>query len=181
MVTRRAFIGQLSALAGAGFLPTRSILAQIVPVYTFAYRKLPMRPGEGGDVLVIGSQSDGGNVLILPSEAGTIVVDAKFAHTAWDLRRDITTHINGEVDLLINTHHHADHTGGNWIFREQATIVAGILHHVLEVTGSEHRAVLEQKIADKFGPVVLAIARDAVEPKLHRRGAVRSWQSFRMT
>ena len=60
---------------------------------------------------------------------------------------------------------------------EQATIVAGILHHVLEETASEHRAVLEQKIADKFGPVVLAIARDAVEPKLDRRGAERSWQS----
>ena len=59
---------------------------------------------------------------------------------------------------------------------EQATIVAGILHHVLEETASEHRAVLEQKIADKFGPVVLAIARDAVEPKLDRRGAERSWQ-----
>ena len=60
---------------------------------------------------------------------------------------------------------------------EQATIVAGILHHVLEETASEHRAVLERKIADKFGPVVLAIARDAVEPKLDRRGAERSWQS----
>ncbi len=60
---------------------------------------------------------------------------------------------------------------------EQATIVAGILHHVLEETASQHRAVLEQKIADKFGPVVLAIARDAVEPKLDRRGAERSWQS----
>ena len=60
---------------------------------------------------------------------------------------------------------------------EQPTIVAGILHHVLEETTAEHRAVLEQKISDKFGPVVLAIARDAVEPKLDRRGAERSWQS----
>jgi (p)ppGpp synthase/HD superfamily hydrolase len=60
---------------------------------------------------------------------------------------------------------------------EQATIVAGILHHVLEEATAEHRAVLEQKISDKFGPVVLAIARDAVEPKLDRRGAERSWQS----
>lgn len=60
---------------------------------------------------------------------------------------------------------------------EQPTIVAGILHHVLEETTAEHRAVLEQKISDKFGPVVLAIARDAVEPKLDRRGEERSWQS----
>jgi hypothetical protein len=60
---------------------------------------------------------------------------------------------------------------------EQATIVAGILHHVLEETAPEHRPVLEQKIGDKFGPVVLAVARDAVEPKLDRRGRERSWQS----
>jgi (p)ppGpp synthase/HD superfamily hydrolase len=60
---------------------------------------------------------------------------------------------------------------------EQATIVAGILHHVLEETTPEHRGRLEQKIADKFGPVVLAIALDAVEPKFDRRGTERSWQS----
>jgi (p)ppGpp synthase/HD superfamily hydrolase len=60
---------------------------------------------------------------------------------------------------------------------EQATIVAGILHHVLEETAPEDRARLEQKIADKFGPVVLAIALDAVEPKFDRRGGERSWQS----
>ena len=60
---------------------------------------------------------------------------------------------------------------------EQATIVAGILHHVLEETAPAQRPLLEHKIADKFGPVVLAIARDAVEPKFDRRGAERSWQS----
>lgn len=59
---------------------------------------------------------------------------------------------------------------------EQATIVAGILHHVLEETPPERRPPLEQKIADKFGPVALAIARDAVEPKFDRRGE-RPWQA----
>ena len=59
---------------------------------------------------------------------------------------------------------------------EQATIVAGILHHVLEETPPDRRAVLEQKMADKFGPVALAIARDAVEPKFDRRGE-RAWQA----
>ena len=60
---------------------------------------------------------------------------------------------------------------------EQATIVAGILHHVLEETALDQRLVLEHKIADKFGPVVLAIARDAVEPKYDRRGGERPYQS----
>src|ERR671938_498226 len=39
------------------------------------------------------------------------------------------------------------------------------------------RPALERKIADKFGPVALAIAKDALEPKYDFRGAERSWQA----
>jgi (p)ppGpp synthase/HD superfamily hydrolase len=60
---------------------------------------------------------------------------------------------------------------------EQVTIVAGILHHVLEEAGPGRRQVLEGKISDKFGPVALAIAKDALEPKFDFRGAERSWQA----
>jgi (p)ppGpp synthase/HD superfamily hydrolase len=58
---------------------------------------------------------------------------------------------------------------------EQVTVVAGILHHVLEETAAHKRAVLEQKIAYKFGAVTLAIARDAIEPKYDHRGDERPW------
>jgi (p)ppGpp synthase/HD superfamily hydrolase len=58
---------------------------------------------------------------------------------------------------------------------EQVTIVAGILHHVLEDAPPDRHPTLEHKISDKFGPVVLAIARDALEPKLDWRGE-RAWQ-----
>ena len=60
---------------------------------------------------------------------------------------------------------------------EQVTVVAGILHHVLEEAAPHGRPVLERKIADKFGPVALAIAKDALEPKYDVRGAERSWQA----
>ena len=36
--------------------------------------------------------------------------------------------------------------------------------------------VLEHKISDKFGPVALAVAKDALEPKFDRRGEERAWQ-----
>lgn len=49
---------------------------------------------------------------------------------------------------------------------DEATIVAGILHHVLENAQPGARAELEQKVGTKFGPVVLAVACDAVEPGL---------------
>jgi (p)ppGpp synthase/HD superfamily hydrolase len=58
---------------------------------------------------------------------------------------------------------------------EQVTIVAGILHHVLEDASPDRHPTLEHNISDKFGPVVLAIARDALEPKLDWRGE-RAWQ-----
>jgi hypothetical protein len=59
---------------------------------------------------------------------------------------------------------------------EQVTIVGGILHLVLEEANPDRRPALERKIADKFGPVVLAIVRDALEPKYDRRGGERPWQ-----
>lgn len=60
---------------------------------------------------------------------------------------------------------------------DQITIVGGILHHVLEEALPDKRPVLERKIADKFGPVALAIAKDALEPKFDRRGGERPWQA----
>jgi (p)ppGpp synthase/HD superfamily hydrolase len=60
---------------------------------------------------------------------------------------------------------------------DQVTIVGGILHHVLEEAAPDKRPVLERKIADKFGPVALAVAKDALEPKFDHRGAERAWQA----
>jgi (p)ppGpp synthase/HD superfamily hydrolase len=60
---------------------------------------------------------------------------------------------------------------------EQVTIVAGILHHVLEETPPEQWPRMEHKISEKFGPVVLAVAKDALEPKYDRRGSERPWQA----
>jgi (p)ppGpp synthase/HD superfamily hydrolase len=60
---------------------------------------------------------------------------------------------------------------------DQITIVAGILHHVLEESVPDKRPVLERKISDKFGPVALAVANDALEPKFDRRGNERAWQA----
>jgi len=60
-----------------------------------------------------------------------------------------------------------------------ATVEAGVLHLVLE-EGSESRAALEAKIGHKFGPVVLAIARDATEPRYDERGTERPWRAAKL-
>ena len=60
---------------------------------------------------------------------------------------------------------------------EQVTVVAGILHHVLEETPPDRIPVMEQKISEKFGSVTLAVAKDAIEPKFDRRGGERPWRA----
>jgi (p)ppGpp synthase/HD superfamily hydrolase len=59
---------------------------------------------------------------------------------------------------------------------DEPTVVAGILHHVLEDALPARRGLLEQKIAEKFGPVVLAVALDACETRYGER-AERPWRA----
>jgi HD domain len=58
---------------------------------------------------------------------------------------------------------------------DEITVVAGIVHHVLEVTPGIDLVDLEHKIDEKFGPIVLAVAREAVEPHWDERGARLTW------
>lgn len=58
---------------------------------------------------------------------------------------------------------------------DETTLVAGILHHVLEVCDAAAREELARKIGEKFGSVVLAVAHDAVEPSLDGRGERLAW------
>ncbi|HLS48115.1 MAG TPA: HD domain-containing protein [Gemmatimonadales bacterium] len=60
---------------------------------------------------------------------------------------------------------------------EEVTLVAGILHHALEEADAAHRAELERKIREKFGPVVLGVAIDALEPRYDGRGLERPWRA----
>ncbi len=61
---------------------------------------------------------------------------------------------------------------------DEITIVAGILHHGLEEAAlEEERHDLRRKILDKFGPVVLGVVMDAVEPRYDHRGTERPWRA----
>ena len=59
---------------------------------------------------------------------------------------------------------------------EEATLLAAVMHHLLEEAEGAERRTLEGKIREKFGPVVLGIALDAAEPKLDRHGRERSFR-----
>lgn len=60
---------------------------------------------------------------------------------------------------------------------DQPTVMGGILHHVLEEVRPGDRALLEKKIVERFGSVVLAIARDALEQRYDAHGNDRPWRT----
>jgi len=69
-------------------------------------------------------QGAGGNIAASIGPDGTLIVDDQFA----PLAERIQTHLNkleGAVPkIVINTHHHGDHTGSNAAFGAQATVIA---------------------------------------------------------
>jgi len=81
----------------------------------------------------------GGTILFMLGENGTVVVDAQFPDTAQHCIDEIKTRTDKPFDILINTHHHGDHTAGNIAFK-------GLVTHVLS---HENSRINQQNVAAK--------------------------------
>ena len=67
----------------------------------------------------------GGNVAVLTGKDGVMQIDTSFPPHTEKLAEAIAQIADASVDLVVNTHVHGDHAGGNPVFEEQgATIVA---------------------------------------------------------
>ena len=62
----------------------------------------------------------GGTIGWLVSPDGLLVVDSQFADTAPNLLAGLKERSPRQIDVLINSHHHPDHTGGNGVLRPVA-------------------------------------------------------------
>lgn len=87
----------------------------------------------------------GGTILFHASKKGLIVVDSQFPEQSGHLITELKKIQDKPVDLLINTHHHGDHTGGNIAFKGIAEKVVG--HE--NCLANYKRVTEEKKDADK--------------------------------
>jgi glyoxylase-like metal-dependent hydrolase (beta-lactamase superfamily II) len=55
----------------------------------------------------------GGNVAVLPTSEGVILVDDKYAQNAPEIQAKVKTVSDKPVRYVLNTHQHGDHTGSN--------------------------------------------------------------------
>lgn len=87
----------------------------------------------------------GGTIAFYLSDEGAVVVDAQFPDSAQHLIDELKKKCEKPFRLLINTHHHGDHTSGNIAFK-------GLVPHVLAHANSkanQQRVAKEQNKEDK--------------------------------
>jgi len=109
MYNRRKFIGHSSLLGGFALLPWQKHLLS-----TFME--------DAGSLTMLRKNvwvytERGGSIGVLLSDDGIAVVDTQFKAQSENLIAKIKEKSERKIDLLINTHHHGDHTGKNIAFK----------------------------------------------------------------
>ena len=112
ILTRRSFL-ETASLAAALGLTTRAA-GQPAPAQT-AFT--PIRRNVGYFT------GQGGTIGWLASPDALAVVDSQFPATAQACLDGLKQKVARRIDLLANTHHHGDHTGGNAVFRPEVGFI----------------------------------------------------------
>lgn len=133
---RRQFV-TTSSLGLLGALGSRSLFAQApagqqpptVPAFQDVRRNVSLFTARGGTI----------GFLVTPD--AVVVVDSQFADTAPMFLEGLKPRTSRKIDLLINSHHHGDHTGGNKVMQPA---VARIVAHA-NVPGLQRKAAAAAK------------------------------------
>lgn len=136
-LNRREFVVTSSLAVVGGSLSPASLFAQqppppVVPEFKTLRRNVGTFTGRGGTI----------GWLIAPD--GVVVVDSQFADAAQVFLAEIKPKTSRRIDVLVNSHHHPDHTGGNKTFKPA---VAKIVAHE-NSAASQRRQAAAQKSED---------------------------------
>lgn len=69
-------------------------------------------------------EGDGGNVAVYVTGEGVILIDDKFDQDHEQIVEKVKSVTNEPIKYIINTHYHADHSGGNTKFLSSAIIIS---------------------------------------------------------
>ena len=89
----------------------------------------------------------GGTIAFHFSKDGITVVDAQFPDTAAHLIEELKKRNGQPFRLLINTHHHGDHTSGNIAFKG---IVSRVLSHENSLVNQKNVAVANKTVDKQY-------------------------------
>lgn len=93
----------------------------------------------------------GGTIGYYKDKDVFVMIDSQFADTAPIFAEQFLGESGRKIDLLINTHHHGDHTGGNFAVREKVT----------KIVAHAKTAEFQKKVAKD--PTLIAVADETFE------------------
>ena len=116
MFTRREFTAAATA-ATAGLLarPAFSLTRPLLQDATLQVTEL-----REGVWAILGG---GGNSLVMRTGDGGILIDTKLPQVGDDLQTRVVELLGEMPRIVINTHHHGDHIGTNYMYCDDATII----------------------------------------------------------
>ncbi len=112
---RRAFIKTAGVFGLISMTPLSELRRMLKRDNPFEIKKLR------GDIYTFTER--GGTIAFKLHEEGVVVVDAQFPEQAGHLIAELKNRAVNRVNLLINTHHHWDHTAGNIAFKDMADML----------------------------------------------------------
>jgi len=137
-MNRREFLVKSALLGSASMLPLKS-LATILQDDPFT----DLRRNVGTFVL------SGGTIGWLINKDGVVIVDSQYPDNAIKCVEGLEAKTDIEFDLLLNTHHHGDHTGGNKAFSGK------VKHIVAHQNVPALQEAAAKRSAERNGPEVL--------------------------
>jgi glyoxylase-like metal-dependent hydrolase (beta-lactamase superfamily II) len=105
-----------------------------------------------GNVYVL--TGSGGNIGATVGDDGVAIIDDQFAPLAPKIQAALRELSPGAVRFVINTHWHGDHTGGNPVFAETATIMAHLNVRKRLLSGGKTPFIEFPPVTGKALPVV---------------------------
>lgn len=96
----------------------------------------------------------GGNIGVSAGEDGILIIDDQFAPLADKIVAALGKLSEGELEFVLNTHWHGDHTGGNPVFGPAAPIIAHTNVRKRLATTQEVRGRTVEPIAEEGLPVI---------------------------
>ena len=145
---RRSFIKNTTLTLGALALLSKSTLASFLADPAYQIKMLT-------DDIGVFTES-GGTILFMLGKKGTVVVDSQFPGSAKHCIDEIMKKTKKPFELLVNTHHHGDHTAGNIAFKG---LVKNVVAHKNSKINQEAVAV-KSKTEDKQLQMMLDIVKE---------------------
>src|SRR5258708_36375173 len=109
------------SVSAAGRLFWLVTLAPAVAQKDFSQVQIKATKVAGSVYMLEGS---GGNIGVSVGEDGVVLVDDEFAPLAPKIRDALRGITDKPIKVVLNTHWHGDHTGGNVVFGAEAPVVA---------------------------------------------------------